>query len=58
MEMVQPPSLDLPLFEDIDTGTSTAPIDPAVSAIVLPRDEDRELAMRLRQRQGGIGSLS
>jgi hypothetical protein len=28
-----------------------------LSAIVLPRDEDRELAMRLRSRQPGIAGL-
>ena len=50
------PTLDLPVFEPLDTGPQTSDVD-SLSAIVLPRDEDRELAMRLRSRQPGIAGL-
>ena len=50
------PTLDLPGFEPLDTGPQTSDVD-SLSAIVLPRDEDRELAMRLRSRQPGIAGL-
>jgi hypothetical protein len=50
------PTLDLPVFEPLDTGPQTSDAD-SLSAIVLPRDEDRELAMRLRSRQPGIAGL-
>ena len=58
----QPQSfIDIDAFDeaqpDLQTGVPLN-FDPALSPTVLPRDEDRELAMRLRQRQGGIGSLS
>ena len=68
----QPPddiTLDLPpavipltgIFDELP-GTSQAPLasgfDPATSAIVLPRADDRELAGRLRGPLGGIASLA
>ena len=50
-----------PLFEPLP-GTDTAPLttgfDPSQSAIVLPRADDRELAVRLRGPLGGIASLA
>jgi hypothetical protein len=58
----QPQSfIDIDAFDEAQPALQTGvPLnfDPALSPTVLPRDEDRELAMRLRQRQGGIGSLS
>ena len=52
-------SLDVDLFEDGLPGQTGAPLnfDPAMSPTILPRDEDRELAMRMRARQSGIGGL-
>ena len=50
------PTLDLPIFEPLDTGPQTSDVD-SLSAIVLPNDQDRELAMRLRSRQSGIAGL-
>ena len=54
---VQAPSLDLDLFEDTDTPSFGLNFDPAMSPTILPRDEDRELAMRMRARRSGIGGL-
>ena len=52
---------DVNLFEPLP-GTDTAPLtagfDPSQSAIVLPRADDRELAVRLRGPLGGIASLA
>jgi len=52
---------DVPLFDPLPNA-SRAPVtgdfDPATSAIVLPRADDRELAMRLRGPLGGIASLA
>ena len=49
------------MFEPLPQATG-APVmrgfDPATSAIVLPRADDRELAMRLRGPLGGIASLA
>ena len=52
-------SLDVDLFEDGLPGQTGAPLnfDPAMSPTILPRDEDRELAMRMRARRSGIGGL-
>ena len=52
---------DVTLFDPLPDA-SGAPVpggfDPATSAIVLPRADDRELAMRLRGPLGGIASLA
>ena len=47
---------NMPVFEPLETGPQTSGVD-ALSSIVLPRDDDRELAMRLRARRSGIGGL-
>lgn len=49
------------MFEPLpgtDTAPLTAAFDPSQSAIVLPRADDRELAVRLRGPLGGIASLA
>ena len=43
---------------DASRAPVTGDFDPATSAIVLPRADDRELAMRLRGPLGGIASLA
>lgn len=54
-------ALDVDMFEDLpmqpDRMGVPLGIDPATSPTILPRDEDRELAMRLRSRQSGIAGL-
>ncbi len=54
-------ALDVDMFEDLpmqpDRMGVPLGIDPATSPTILPRDEDRELAMRLRSRQQGIAGL-
>ena len=58
IESAKPPTLDLPMFEQQQPDSSIGlNIDPATSPTILPRDEDRELAMRLRSRQSGIAGL-
>ena len=56
-----PPQSSLNMFDPLPDA-SRAPVtddfDPATSAIVLPRADDRELAMRLRGPLGGIASLA
>ena len=52
---------DVPIFEplpDASPAPVTGGFDPATSAIVLPRADDRELAERLRGPLGGIASLA
>jgi len=49
--------LDVDLFEDEEAPSFGPAFDPAMSPTILPRDDDRELAMRMRTRQSGIGSL-
>ena len=69
-EVVEPVRLDGPqtsavmspventdLFADLDFGTQPQMSDTALSSIVLPRDDDREIAMRRMARQSGIGGL-
>ena len=57
----EPQRQDVSMFDPLP-DTSRAPVmgdfDPATSAIVLPRADDRELAMRLRGPLGGIASLA
>ena len=55
IESARPATLDLPMFEG-EQPTGSLNLDPAMSPTILPRDEDRELAMRLR-RSGGIAGL-
>ena len=55
IESARPATLDLPMFEG-EQPTGGLNLDPAMSPTILPRDEDRELAMRLR-RSGGIAGL-
>jgi hypothetical protein len=52
-------SLDVDIFEGGMPGQTGAPLDfdPSMSPTILPRDDDRELAMRLRARRSGIGGL-
>ena len=52
-------SLDVDIFEGVMPGQTGAPLDfdPSMSPTILPRDDDRELAMRLRARRSGIGGL-
>ena len=57
IDAVQVPSLDVDLFEDEEAPSFGPAFDPAMSPTILPRDDDRELAMRMRTRQSGIGSL-
>ena len=45
------------LFADLDFGTQPQMSNTALSSIVLPRDDDREIAMRRMARQSGIGGL-
>ena len=45
------------LFADLDFGTQPQMTNAALSSIVLPRDDDREIAMRRMARQSGIGGL-
>jgi hypothetical protein len=45
------------LFADLDFGTQPQMNNTALSSIVLPRDDDREIAMRRMARQSGIGGL-
>ena len=42
---------------DLDFGTQPQMSNAALSSIVLPRDDDREIAMRRMARQSGIGGL-
>jgi hypothetical protein len=52
---------DVPIFDplpDASPAPVTGGFDPATSAIVLPRADDRELAERLRGPLGGIASLA
>ena len=57
----EPRRQDVSMFDPLPNA-SRAPVmgdfDPATSAIVLPRADDRELAMRLRGPLGGIASLA
>ena len=58
IQNAKPPTLDLPMFEQQQPDSSIGlNFDPATSPTILPRDEDRELAMRLRSRQSGIAGL-
>jgi hypothetical protein len=60
-QSIQPPQSSLNMFEplpDASRAPVTGDFDPATSAIVLPRADDRELAMRLRGPLGGIASLA
>ena len=45
------------LFADLDFGTQPQMSNTALSSIVLPRDDDREIAMRRMARRSGIGGL-
>jgi len=60
-QSTQTPQSSLNMFDPLPDA-SRAPVpgdfDPATSAIVLPRADDRELAMRLRGPLGGIASLA
>ena len=55
MDQVTVPQVEGPLFEE--TITETPDVNLAMSPTVLPRDDDRELALRLRGNAGGIGAL-
>ncbi len=55
MDQVIVPQVEGPLFEE--TITETPDVNLAMSPTVLPRDDDRELALRLRGNAGGIGAL-
>tara|TARA_R100001082_G_scaffold5333_1_gene3708 strand:- start:344 stop:2611 length:2268 start_codon:yes stop_codon:yes gene_type:complete len=60
-QSTQPPQSSLNMFDplpDASRAPVTGDFDPATSAIVLPRADDRELAMRLRGPLGGIASLA
>ena len=51
------PVEDADIFADLDFGTQPQMDQTALSSIVLPRDDDREIAMRRMARQSGIGGL-
>ena len=60
-KLLQNPQGSLDIFEplpDVSPTPVTSGFDPATSAIVLPRADDRELAERLRGPLGGIASLA
>ena len=59
IENASPPTLDLPMFEQQQPDSSIGlNFDPATSPTILPNDQDRELAMRMRaRRQPGIAGL-
>ena len=58
IENASPPTLDLPMFEQQQPDSSIGlNFDPATSPTILPNDQDRELAMRLRSRKSGIAGL-
>jgi len=60
-QSIQTPQSSLNMFDplpDASRAPVTGDFDPATSAIVLPRADDRELAMRLRGPLGGIASLA
>jgi hypothetical protein len=58
IESARPATLNLPMFEGETEGPALGlDFDPSMSPTILPRDDDRELAMRLRARRSGIGGL-
>ena len=58
IESARPATLNLPTFEGETEGPALGlDFDPSMSPTILPRDDDRELAMRLRARRSGIGGL-
>ncbi len=50
-------SIDLDIFDPLPTTPSPSGIDASLSPTVLPSDQDRELAMRLRPQAQGIAAL-
>jgi hypothetical protein len=50
-------TLSLPSFDLLPTTPSPSGIDASLSPTVLPSDQDRELAMRLRPQAQGIAAL-
>ena len=58
IDSARPATLNLPMFEGETEGPALGlDFDPSMSPTILPRDDDRELAMRLRARRSGIGGL-